>query len=70
MGNGFGEGAVDDGGGHDDEGEYDEGAVLRIGVTGGGCSGFNYALNIAADFDAVNDSKSEQHQERIPSIRV
>jgi iron-sulfur cluster assembly protein len=43
------------------EGEYDDAAVLRIGVTGGGCSGFNYSLNIASDFDASNDQKSEQH---------
>ncbi|MEM7455843.1 MAG: iron-sulfur cluster assembly accessory protein [Planctomycetota bacterium] len=44
-----------------EEGEYEDGAVLRIGVTGGGCSGFNYALNIASDFDSTNDQKSEQH---------
>ena len=43
------------------EGEYDETAVLRIGVTGGGCSGFNYSLNIATDYDAANDQKTEQH---------
>lgn len=43
------------------EGEYDEKAVLRIGVTGGGCSGFNYSLNIASDYDEANDQKSEQH---------
>jgi iron-sulfur cluster assembly protein len=44
-----------------EEGEYDENAVLRIGVAGGGCSGFNYSLNIASDFDEINDQKSEQH---------
>jgi len=43
------------------EGEYEENAVLRIGVTGGGCSGFNYSLNIATDFDETNDQKSSQH---------
>ena len=43
------------------DGDYDGNAVLRIGVAGGGCSGFNYNLNIATDFDAVNDAKSVQH---------
>ena len=43
------------------EGEYDENAVLRIGVAGGGCSGFNYSLNIASDYDETNDLKTEQH---------
>lgn len=44
-----------------EEGDYDENAVLRIGVAGGGCSGWNYSLNISSDFDAANDTKSEQH---------
>lgn len=44
-----------------DEGDYDEGAVLRVGVSGGGCSGWNYSLNIASDFDAANDTKLVQH---------
>ncbi len=45
-----------------EEGDYEEGAaVLRIGVAGGGCSGFNYSLNIATDYNVANDSKMEQH---------
>lgn len=44
-----------------EEGEFDEGAFLRIGVAGGGCSGFNYSLNIATDFDEANDNRTEQH---------
>lgn len=44
-----------------EEGDYDDDAVLRVGVAGGGCSGWNYSLNIASDFDAVNDTKSVQH---------
>ena len=44
-----------------EEGDYDENAVLRVGVSGGGCSGFNYTLNIASDFDQANDNKSQQH---------
>lgn len=43
------------------EGDFGETAVLRIGVSGGGCSGFNYSLNIATDFDEMNDIKTEQH---------
>ena len=44
-----------------DEGEYDQGACLRISVSGGGCSGFNYGLNIATDFDETKDNKTDQH---------
>ena len=44
-----------------EHGEYGNDAVLRIGVTGGGCSGFNYGLNIATDYDATKDNKTEQH---------
>lgn len=43
-----------------EEGDYDENAVLRIGVTSGGCSGFNYSLNIVSDFDEANDIMTEQ----------
>ena len=44
-----------------EEGDFEEGAGLRVAVTGGGCSGFNYSLNIAADFDEAKDNKIEQH---------
>lgn len=43
------------------EGDFEEGAALRVAVTGGGCSGFNYSLNIVADYDASKDNKTEQH---------
>ena len=43
------------------EGEYDDNAVLRISVSGGGCSGFNYGLNIASDYDETKDNMIEQH---------
>ena len=43
------------------EGDYEEGAVLRISVAGGGCSGFNYGLNIANDFDETKDNSTLQH---------
>jgi iron-sulfur cluster assembly protein len=36
------------------------GAMLRIAVVSGGCSGLNYSLQIDDKFDEVNDSKSEQ----------
>jgi len=39
-----------------EEGEYEEGACLRISVSGGGCSGFNYGLNIAADYDELSST--------------
>jgi iron-sulfur cluster assembly protein len=43
------------------EGEFGDDAFLRVGVAGGGCSGFNYSLNIAEDFNEMNDNQSEQH---------
>ncbi len=42
------------------EGQHGPDAMLRVAVVGGGCSGFNYSLNIASDFDEANDIKSEQ----------
>ena len=35
--------------------------VLRVGVTGGGCSGFSYALGFDKQFDAKVDSRFEFH---------
>lgn len=35
--------------------------VLRIGVAGGGCSGFQYALGFAQDYNEAVDSKYEFH---------
>jgi iron-sulfur cluster assembly protein len=35
--------------------------VLRVGVTGGGCSGFSYQLGFAQDYDEKVDSKFEYH---------
>jgi iron-sulfur cluster assembly protein len=37
--------------------------VLRVGVTGGGCSGFSYALGFdpVANFDPAKDSQYEHH---------
>ena len=34
---------------------------LRIGVAGGGCSGFNYTLGFDDKFDEATDSRYEHH---------
>ena len=43
------------------EQKYEEGTLLRIGVTGGGCSGFSYALGFDTNYNDEADSKSSQH---------
>ena len=35
--------------------------MLRVGVTGGGCSGFSYDLRFDKTFDEKVDSKYEYH---------
>jgi iron-sulfur cluster assembly protein len=35
--------------------------VLRVGVAGGGCSGFSYSLKFANDYDEAVDAKYEFH---------
>ena len=42
-----------------------EGTVLRIGVAGGGCSGFSYSLGFDDKCDEMNDAVSEQHGMRV-----
>ena len=34
-----------------DDQKYEEGTFLRVGVTGGGCSGFSYALGFDKEYD-------------------
>ncbi|MEZ6090749.1 MAG: iron-sulfur cluster assembly accessory protein [Pirellulaceae bacterium] len=43
------------------EHNFEDSMFLRIGVAGGGCSGFNYTLNFDDNFDAKADSKYESH---------
>lgn len=38
---------------------------LRIGVAGGGCSGFQYSLGFDNNHDAAKDHSSEQHGIRV-----
>jgi iron-sulfur cluster assembly protein len=44
-----------------DEQKFDEATVLRVGVAGGGCSGFSYALGFDKNFDEKADSKFDCH---------
>jgi len=39
----------------------EEGTVLRVGLAGGGCSGFSYSLGFDKSFDDAKDSKYDQH---------
>ena len=42
-----------------------EAMVLRIGVAGGGCSGFQYALGFDDKTDETKDQVAEQHGVRV-----
>ena len=43
------------------EQQMPESTVLRIGVAGGGCSGFQYNLGFDDNTDAAKDHVSQQH---------
>ena len=45
--------------------ECNDGGYLRIGVKGGGCSGFEYSLTIDMEYDKQKDSLSRQHGVRV-----
>ncbi len=38
-----------------------ESFFLRVGITAGGCSGFNYSIKFDEEFDTTKDAKTEQH---------
>src|SRR5438045_9319680 len=42
-----------------------ETTYLRVGVVGGGCSGFQYSLGFDDKSDAVKDELTEQHGIRV-----
>jgi iron-sulfur cluster assembly protein len=41
--------------------EENEEKYLRVGVKGGGCSGFEYSLTVDHEYDDKNDTMSNQH---------
>jgi iron-sulfur cluster assembly protein len=43
------------------EQNFDESMFLRIGVAGGGCSGFSYTMGFDSNFDAAKDSEYDCH---------
>jgi iron-sulfur cluster assembly protein len=43
------------------EQKLEDGTLLRVGVTGGGCSGFSYALGFDKGYDEKADAKYDQH---------
>ncbi|HET6879613.1 MAG TPA: iron-sulfur cluster assembly accessory protein [Pirellulales bacterium] len=41
--------------------KYEPDIMLRVGVVGGGCSGFEYALGLDKAYDEKNDNKYDYH---------
>jgi len=44
---------------------HPETTVLRVGVTGGGCSGYTYSLGFDTNTDESKDHVNEQHGVRV-----
>lgn len=44
-----------------EEQKFGEDTLLRVGVAGGGCSGFSYKLEFDKTYDEKMDSKTDQH---------
>jgi iron-sulfur cluster assembly protein len=44
-----------------EENKYEPATLLRVGVAGGGCSGFQYSLGFDQKYDDKIDSKYECH---------
>ena len=49
--------------------KLEEGTVLRVGVSGGGCSGFSYSLGFDAKYDEKVDSRYEHHGIAVVVVR-
>jgi iron-sulfur cluster assembly protein len=43
------------------EQQFEDQVYLRVGITAGGCSGFNYLLQFDKAYDENQDSRFEQH---------
>jgi iron-sulfur cluster assembly protein len=41
--------------------KIEDGAMLRVGIAGGGCSGLQYTLGFETEFDPAIDARYEQH---------
>lgn len=41
--------------------KLEEGTLLRVGVAGGGCSGFSYSLGFDKNYDQQIDAKYDYH---------
>lgn len=41
--------------------KVEQGAMLRMGIAGGGCAGLQYTLGFETAFDPLADAKYEQH---------
>jgi iron-sulfur cluster assembly protein len=41
--------------------KVEDGAMLRLGIGGGGCSGLQYTLGFETDFNPAVDARYEQH---------
>jgi iron-sulfur cluster assembly protein len=44
-----------------DDQKMEDDTMLRVAVTGGGCSGFSYALAFDRSYNEADDSKFEHH---------
>ena len=43
------------------EQQFENDVFLRVGISAGGCSGFNYVLQFDRNYDDLQDSQYEQH---------
>jgi iron-sulfur cluster assembly protein len=43
------------------EQQFEDSVFLRVGITAGGCSGFNYLLQFDKNYDENSDSQYDQH---------